>query len=156
MRSGSRPLLLAGTPPMSSPVAANTLDAAVLADELARHRVVDSSRLSDLLVEFPGGSAVALAEFLVSHGVLSAFQAERALAGAARWLTLGPYRLTSEANPGTFGPVYAAAHRDKPGEFRLRMFPLRSLWRARQAKQLARSLAATPHPVVVPLIDADS
>jgi serine/threonine protein kinase len=141
---------------MSSPLAANPADAAALAEELARFRVIDSGRLTDLLAEFPGGGAAALAEFFVHRGALSPFQAQRALAGGARWLVLGPYHLTGEANPGTFGPVYAATHRIRPGEFRLRMFPLRSLWRARQAKQIARTLAATPHPAIVPLVDADS
>jgi serine/threonine kinase PknH len=142
---------------MSSPLVANPVDAATLADELARYKVVDSSRLTELMAEFPGGEAPALAEYLVRRGALSPFQAERALAGGARWLNLGPYRLIGEANHGTFGPVYVAVHRDRPGaEFRLRMFPLRSLWRARQAKQIARALAAPPHPVIVPLADADS
>lgn len=141
---------------MSSPLVANPVDAAALAEELARFRVIDSSRLTDLMAEFSGGGATALAGFLVRRGALNLFQAERALAGGARWLNLGPYRLVGEANHGTFGPVYAAIHRDHPGEFRLRMFPLRSLWRARQAKQIARALTTPPHPAVVPLVDADS
>jgi serine/threonine protein kinase len=141
---------------MSSRLIANPVDAAALADELARFRIVDPGRLTDLMAEFPGGGATALAGFLVRRGALNHFQAERALAGGARWLNLGPYRLIGEANHGTFGPVYTALHRDKPGEFRLRMFPLRSLWRARQAKQIARALVSPPHPSVVPLIDADS
>jgi len=142
---------------MSVPLVANTVDAATLADELARFRIVDSSRLTSLLAEFSGSDPTALAEFLVSRGALNSFQAERALAGGARWLNLGPYRLMGEANHGTFGPVYIAHHRDRPGEeFRLRMFPLRSLWRARQAKQIARTLVSPPHPSIVPLVDADS
>lgn len=140
-----------------TPVVANPVDAATLADELARFRVVDSSRLTELLAEFTGSDAASLAEFLVQRGALNAFQAERSLAGGARWLNLGSYKLTGETNQGTFGPVYRAVHRDQPGiEFRLRMFPLRSLWRARQAKQIARTLAAPPHPSIVPLVDADS
>ena len=142
---------------MPSPLAANPVDTATLVDELARYRVIDSSRLTELMAEFPGGQAAALAEFLVRRGALSPFQAERALAGGARWLTLGSYRVVGEANHGTFGPVYIALHRDRPGvEFRLRMFPLRSLWRARQAKQIAQALANPPHPSIVPLADADS
>ena len=126
-------------PPMSSRLIANPVDAAALADELARFRVVDASRLTDLMAEFPGGGATALAGFLVRRGALNHFQAERALAGGARWLNLGPYRLVGESNHGTFGPVYSALHRDRSGEFRLRMFPLRSLWRcARRSRSLAR------------------
>ena len=141
---------------MSSPFVANPVDAATLADELARFRIVDPSRLADLLAEFSGNGAAELTAFLIQRGALSTFQADRALAGAARWLNLGGYQLTGEANNGTFGPVYTAVHAERPGNFRLRTFPLRSLWRARQAKQIARTLASPPHPAIVPLIDADS
>jgi serine/threonine protein kinase len=141
---------------MSSLLAANTVDAAALADELARFRVIEPNRLTELLSEFSGGGSVALVEFLVHRGVLTPFQADRALAGESRALTLGPYRVTGVAGSGVFGPVFSATRSDKPGAFRLRLFPLRSLWRARQAKQLARTLASAQHPSVVHLIDADS
>src|SRR4051812_25734979 len=142
---------------MSFPVAANTMDAAALADELARYRVVDSARLTELLAKFGGGGPAALAEHLVHRGALTAFQAERALAGEARLLALGPYRLTGRAGHGTFGPLFAAVHTSKPGTFAIRALPLRSLWKARQAKQLARTLAASAtHPAVVPLLEVDS
>jgi serine/threonine protein kinase len=142
---------------MPLPLAANTVDAAALADELARYRVVDAAALSRLLAEFPGGGPDRLAEFLVSRGALTAFQAERALAGEARRLALGPYRLTGAPARGTLGPLYAARHTARPGEFAVRVLPLRSLWRARQAKQLARTLAAdVTHPAVSPLLEVDS
>jgi len=142
---------------MSSRLIPNTIDAAVLADELARFRVVDSAVLADLLAEFSGSGPAALVEFLVNRDVLTPFQADRVLAGEIGMLALGPFRLTSPAGPGTFGPVFSATHKDKPGElFRVRVFPLRSLWRARQAKQLARALAKCPHPAIVPPTDADS
>lgn len=142
---------------MSSRLAANTVDAAALADELARFRVVEPGRLTELLSEFPGGGSVALAEFLVHRGILTPFQADRALAGESRAIVLGPYRLVGTAGPGIFGPVYSATRSDKPGQFRLRLFPLRSLWRARQARQLARTLiTSNQHPAIVHLLDADS
>jgi serine/threonine protein kinase len=141
---------------MSSPLVANPVDAATLADELARFRIIDPSRLAELLAAFSGSGAVDLTSFLVQRGALNPFQAERALAGGARWLNLGGYHLIGEANNGTFGPVYIAVRRDRPGQFRLRSFPLRSLWRARQAKQIAGTLSSPPHPAVVPLVDADS
>lgn len=141
---------------MSSLLAANTVDAAALADELARFRVIDPNRLTQLLSEFPGGGSVALAEYLVHRGVLTTFQADRALAGESRAIALGPYRVTGVAGMGVFGPVLSATRSDKPGLFRLRLLPLRSLWRARQAKQLARTLAGAQHPAVVHLVDADS
>lgn len=141
---------------MSSLLAANTIDAATLADELARFRVIEPNRLSDLLSNFASGDPVALAEYLVDRGALTPFQANQALAGESRTIALGPYSLTGLAGSGAFGPVYAANRRDKTGEFRVRVLPLRSLWKARQAKQLARSLGAILHPAVIPLVDADS
>jgi serine/threonine protein kinase len=49
------------------------------------------------------------------------------------------------------------AERPPPGAFVLRVLPLRSLWKARQAKQLARTLSAgAPHPAVAPLLEVDS
>src|SRR5690348_7873868 len=142
---------------MSFPIAANTVDAAALADELARFRVVDPTRLTELLSAFPGGGPGALAEFLVRRGALTPFQAERVLLGEARILALGPYRLTGNAGRGTFGPLYTAVHTAKPGTFHVRVLPLRSLWRARQAKQLARTLASNvKHPGVSPLLEVDS
>lgn len=142
---------------MSLPLAANTVDAAALADELARFRVVDADALTALLSEFPGGGPAQLADFLVRKSVLTAFQAERALAGEARILALGPYRLTGDPVRGTFGPLYAARHAFRPGGFAVRVLPLRSLWKAKQARQLARTLAANvAHPSIAPLLEVDS
>ncbi|MBN9122455.1 MAG: serine/threonine protein kinase [Planctomycetes bacterium] len=142
---------------MSLPLAANTVDAAALADELARFRIVDPVRLNELLAEFTGGGPAALAEHLVRRGVLTPFQAGRALAGEARVLVLGPYRLVGTPGRGTFGPLFLATHTSKPGRFAVRVLPLRSLWKAKQAKQLARTIAAkVVHPTVVPLVEVDS
>ena len=143
---------------MSAPLAANTVDAAALADELARVRVIPADRLTDLLADFPGGGPVALAEYLVGRGVLTPFQADRALAGEAKSLALGPYRVAGPHGTGSLGPLVRA---EKPGRgggsFAVRLLPLRSLWQAKQAKQFVRTLAAIPaHPVLVPLADADS
>jgi serine/threonine protein kinase len=142
---------------MSSPLAANIVDAAALADELARFRVVDAARLTEILSEFTNAGPIALAEYLIHRGVLTVFQAERALAGEARMLALGPYRLTDIVGIGTFGSLFTATHTSKPGVFAVRVLPLRSLWRAKQAKQLARTLAAgVNHSAVVPLLEVDS
>jgi serine/threonine protein kinase len=133
------------------------VEAAALADELARFRVVDAVRLTKLMSGFSGSGPQALADYLVGRGALTAFQAARALAGEARQLALGPYRLTAPAGAGTFGPLYLAQHLSKPGTFVVRVLPLRSLWRAKEAKQLARALATrVGHPAVLPLVDVDS
>jgi serine/threonine protein kinase len=140
------------TPP---PIAATITDAAALAEELDRFKVLSRERLGDVLGEFPGGGALGLAEFLVARGELTPFQAERTLAGQARSLLLGPYRLLEPHHVGTFGPIFRAEKNGLP--FAMRVLPLRSLWQAKQAKQLVRTLASLNNvPGVVPLVDADT
>jgi serine/threonine protein kinase len=142
---------------MFTPLAAPVVDAAALAEEVIRARLVAPDRLTELLAEFPGGEAAGLAELLVARGVLTPFQADLVLAGESRFLCPGPYRLTGEYRPGTLGLMYRATHVSKPGEFAVKVLPLRSLWQAKQAKQLARSFGRlAAHPRVVPLADADS
>jgi serine/threonine protein kinase len=137
------------------PLAATIPDAAGLAEELSRQRILAPDRLESLLVEFAGAAAGEFAEFLVARGELTPFQAERTLLGAGKSLTLGPYRLLGPHHVGSFGPIFSAT---KAGQrFAVRVLPLRSLWQAKQAKQLVRSLAAwSAHSALVPLVDADS
>lgn len=131
--------------------------AAVLVDDLARYRILPVERVENLLAEFSGGGADALAEFLVRRGAITDFQASRALAGQARALALGPYVLTGVHGRGSLGPVFRGIHRTTREVFAVRVLPLRSLWAARQAKQLAKDLEVlAAHPGVVPLSDADS
>jgi serine/threonine protein kinase len=139
---------------ISPPVAATIRSAAALAEELERYRVVPANRLHDLLA-ISGPDAASFATLLVERGELTSFQVERALAGAAKTLVLGPYRVLGPHLTSTFGPIFFA---DKNGKaFALRMLPLRSLWQAKQARQLVRSLGSLAnHPVIVPLVDADS
>src|SRR5262245_3844539 len=107
-----------------SRLAPHTTDCATLAEELARFHVIDPVRLTELLAEFPGGGPAALAAFLVSRNALTPFQAEQALAGECRLLSMGPYRVVAPVGPGTSGPVFSATHRDHPGStFRVRIFP---------------------------------
>ncbi|HUR55521.1 MAG TPA: hypothetical protein VMZ71_15405, partial [Gemmataceae bacterium] len=142
---------------MSSALAANTVDAAALADELARLGILPSGRLTALLADFPGGGPAALVDYLVIRGELTPLQAARVNAGDARSLVLGPYLLGRLHGVGTFGPLYRATHRTTGATVLVRVLPLRSLWRARQVKPLVRQLAALPaHPTLAPLADADS
>jgi serine/threonine protein kinase len=140
---------------IAPPFAATLGQATAFADELRRFRLISTDHLNELLVEFTGDSAADLAIFLVSRGELTPFQADRILSGAAKTLVLGPYRLLGPHRVGTFGPMFRA---DKGGkEFAVRVLPLRSLWQAKQAKQLVRTIAnIPPHVVNVPLVDADS
>ena len=122
-------------------------------------RVVPAQLLAAHLADFPGGSAAELADFLVGRRALTRFQADHALAGGVRTLALGPYRLTGHHRPGALGPAFDAEKtgRGAPEPVVLVRVPQRSLWRAKQARDLARRAAALrPHPAVVPLVDADS
>jgi serine/threonine protein kinase len=142
---------------MPSSLATNAVDAATLADELARFRVIAPERLNELLSNFSSSGSAALADYLIRTGVLTQFQVNRALAGETGMLALGPYRITGIAGQGTFGPLYHATHISKPGAFNVRVMPLRNLWKARQAKQLSRVLSSgAQHPGVVPLVEVDS
>jgi serine/threonine protein kinase len=133
-------------------------DAKALADELARAKLVDSVRLAALLAEFAGGDAAALVAHLERAGALTPYQAARAIGGGgAKGLVVGPYRITGAPERGTFGPLFPAVHSARPQPVLLHAHPVRNLWRARQAKQFARALAAAgAHPAVLPLVDADS
>lgn len=140
---------------ISLPFAAKILNAAALAEELDRYRLLSRDRFEELAADFPGGGATGLAEFLVARGELTPFQAERALSGQAKALALGPYRLLEPHQVGAFGPIFRASKGKH--QFAIRVLPLRSLWQAKQAKQLVRSLASlSAHSAIVPLVDADS
>jgi len=140
---------------MPPPIASTISNASALADELARFRLVPLDRIARLMAEFPGGGALLLAEFLVTQGQLTPFQAERVLAGQAKSLNVGPYCLLEPHHVGVFGPIFRARRGEV--EFAVRVLPLRSLWQAKQAKQLLRTFALLSNvPAVVPLVDADS
>lgn len=144
---------------MSTRPTANIVDPATLADHLAQARVIASDQLERFLADFSGSDPASFAEFLVSRGALTPFQAGRALAGEARSLVLGPYRVAGFLRAGAFGPVLWAEKISHRGTepVALRVMPLRSLWQARQARQAVRALAALPaHPTFVPLVDAGS
>ena len=137
------------------PIAASISSASALLEELDRFRVLPRERAEAVLAAFPGGGPQPLAEYLVSRGELTSYQAERALAGQAQSLLVGPYRLLEPHHVGSFGLIFRAAAGDR--EFALRVLPLRSLWQAKQARPLIRALASLADvPSVVPLVEADS
>jgi serine/threonine protein kinase len=128
---------------------------------LTAARVLEAAQLRPYLNEFgettAAGDGRALAEFLVRSGLLTAFQAARALAGEARTLVLGPYLLTDAAGTGRFGPVYRAAGRSDRKSYAVKVLPLRSLWNVHLAKKQVRTFAALPaHPAVAPFADIDT
>ncbi len=136
-------------------------NAAWFVKELTAARVFEPAQLGPYLAEFKaaqrGGDAPALAEFLVGTGLLTRYQADRALAGAARQLVLGPYFLAEPVGSGSIGEVYQALGRSDRKRYAIKVLPLRSLWNVRQAKaQLAIFAALPAHPAIVPFVDVDS
>lgn len=136
-------------------------NAAWFVKELTAARVFEPAQLAPYLSEFKasqrGGDAVALADFFVGSGLLTRFQADRCLAGAAKHLVLGPYFLAECVGSGSFGEVYQAIGRSDRKRYAVKVLPLRSLWNVKQAKQQVHAFAALPkHPAIVPFVDVDS
>lgn len=147
--------------PSSTAKSANT-DPGWLLHELTQARVLADDRVQDLWADFhaaPWASrhAVGLAEFLVQAGLLTPFQAERALAGQARTLAVGPYLLLEPVGSGSLGIVYRALHRETRKRFAVKILPLRSMWNVLRAKKQVEVFHnLPPHPAVVPFVDIDT
>ena len=134
-----------------------------LFQELTAARLLAPDRAAKALAEFqnPGAAgrqdAASLAEFLVQAGLLSSYQADRALSGQAQKLLLGPYLLVEPVGSGSLGTVFRAMHRTTRQRVAVKVLPLRSLWNVLQAKKQVQLFAGlTPHPAVVPFLDIDT
>ena len=140
--------------------AATTSDARWLLQELASAKIVAADTCDAILDDFRGSGgadAPALADFLTQGGLVSAFQADAALAGKAASLLLGPYLLVEPVGSGSLGTVYRAVHTETRQRFAVKLLPLRSLWNVIQAKRQVAALAAMPpQPALVPFVDIDT
>src|SRR5262245_41462945 len=102
-----------------------------LVEELTRSHLLGRDRLGPvgtaLRAGAPYADANALADRLVADGLLSAFQARKALDGEARSLVLGPYELVDLLGVGSTGPVYRARGRaDRGAGYAVKLLPLRN------------------------------
>jgi serine/threonine protein kinase len=112
---------------------------------------------TEFLAACPDGDATLLADHLVQHGLLTSFQAERALLDGPDTLELGRYVLVEPIGSGSVGTTYRAADRSTRERYAVRVLPLRSTWRTLQARRRLEVFAAVPaHPAVVPFADVDS
>ncbi|MCE9529838.1 MAG: serine/threonine protein kinase [Planctomycetes bacterium] len=128
-----------------------------LVDELAAARIVDRDRLEPYLADFtaecPYADADAFAVHLSREGVLSKFQARRALDGEARKLLLGAYLLVDVIGTGSLGPVYKALGRSDQKPYAVKVLPQRA-WNMRLARSQVRLFEQLPaHDAMVPFID---
>jgi serine/threonine protein kinase len=125
--------------------------------ELRRSNLIDRGQLDQIVGEFlkhhPKSDAQLLAEHLVSHGVLTPFQAERVLTNKSQGLVLGPYVLTDALGAGSMGTVYRAVSKTDSKEYAVKVLPRRSMWNVRLARRQVRAFGQFSHPAVVPFVD---
>jgi serine/threonine-protein kinase len=125
--------------------------------ELRRSNLLDRGQLDQIVGEFlkrsPRAEPPALAEYLVKQNLLSAFQAERVLAGKSQGLVLGPYNLIDAIGSGSMGQVYKASSKADDQWYAVKVLPRRSMWNVRLARRQVRSFAQFTHPSVVPFVD---
>lgn len=125
--------------------------------ELRRSNLIDRGQLDQLVGEFikrqPRADPTALAQHLVSQGVLSPFQAERVLANKSQGLVLGPYVLTDALGAGSMGTVYRAVSKTDGKAYAVKVLPRRSMWNVRLARRQVRSFGQFHHAAVVPFVD---
>src|SRR5437016_3401086 len=73
--------------------------------DLRRSNLIDRGRLDQVIGEFlaknPHAEPPALAQHLISHGILTEFQAERLLQGKTQGFVLGPFTLMDALGSGS-------------------------------------------------------
>src|SRR6185312_10436209 len=125
--------------------------------DLRRSSLIDRGQLDQVIGEFlskhPGAEPPALAEYLVSQGVLTAFQSERLLQGKTQGFVLGPFTLTDALGSGSMGTVYKAHSKTDTNWYAVKVLPRRSMWNVRIARRKVRAFEQCKHPSVVPFVD---
>lgn len=136
-------------------------DAERLLTGLVRVGAFDPERIEEVGRQFleacPNGDATLLADHLAQTGLLTAFQAERALVEGPEKLELGRYLLIEPVGSGSVGTTFRAVSRADSQRYAVRVLPLRSSWRVLQARKRLETFATLPeHPAIVPFTDVDS
>src|SRR3954447_20044309 len=125
--------------------------------DLRRSSLIDRGQLDQVIGEFlskhPGAEPPALAEYLVSQGILTAFQADRLLQGKTQGFVLGPFTLMDALGVGSMGTVYKASSKTDGKWYAVKVLPRRSMWNVRIARRKVRAFEQCPHPAVVPFVD---
>jgi serine/threonine-protein kinase len=125
--------------------------------DLRRSNLIDRAQLDQIVGEFlskhPGAEPPALAEYLVSQGILTVFQTERLLQGKTQGFVLGPYTLTDALGSGSMGTVYKAQSKTDSNWYAVKVLPRRSMWNVRIARRKVRAFEIAQHPSVVPFTD---
>jgi tRNA A-37 threonylcarbamoyl transferase component Bud32 len=125
--------------------------------DLRRSNLIDRGQLDQVIGEFlqknPGAEPPSLAEYLVSQGILTDFQAERLLQGKTQGFVLGPFTLMDSLGSGSMGTVYKARSKNDNRWYAVKVLPRRSMWNVRIARRKVRSFEQCRHPSVVPFVD---
>src|SRR5262245_30890975 len=105
--------------------------------DLRRSNLIDRGRLDQLVGGFleknPRAEPPALAEALVSQGILTQFQSERLLQGKTQGFVLGHYTLMDALGTGSMGTVYKAVSKTDNKTYAVKVLPRRSMWNVRIA-----------------------
>lgn len=116
------------------------------------------SHLTGLPDDDPQVSAHGIAEELVSHGLLTRWQADRLLEGRYRGFRLGKYRLLGHLGSGGMSSVYLAEHLMMARRVAIKVLPQKrvndSTYLPRFYRE-ARAAAALQHPNIVVAFDID-
>ena len=125
--------------------------------DLRRSGLIDRGQLDQIVNEFlkrnPRAEAPALADYLVQHNTLTAFQSDRVLNGKTAGLVLGPYVLLDSIGQGSMGQVYKATSKNDNAQYAVKVLPRRSMWNVRLARRQVRSFGQFTQPAVVPFVD---
>jgi serine/threonine-protein kinase len=125
--------------------------------DLRRSNLIDRGQLDQVIGEFltknPGAEPPALAQYLVTQGILTDFQAERLLQGKTQGFVLGPFTLMDALGTGSMGTVYKAQSKTDNGWYAVKVLPRRSMWNVRIARRKVRAFEQCKHPSVVPFVD---
>src|SRR3954453_1089128 len=111
--------------------------------DLRRSNLIDRGQLDQVVGDFlkknPRAEPPALAEYLVSQGIISQFQADRLLQGKTQGLVLGPYTLMDALGTGSMGTVYKAHSKTDSEWYAVKVLPRRSMWNVRLARRQVRA-----------------
>jgi serine/threonine-protein kinase len=125
--------------------------------DLRRSNLLDRGQLDQVVGEFleknPRAEPPALAEYLISQGILTSFQAERLLQGKTQGFVLGPFTLMDALGTGSMGTVYKARSKNDNQWYAVKVLPRRSMWNVRIARRKVRAFEQCRHPAVVPFVD---
>lgn len=116
------------------------------------------SHLTGLADDDPQVSAKGIAETLVSHGLLTRWQADRLLEGRYRGFRLGKYKLLGHLGSGGMSSVYLAEHVMMERRVAIKVLPQKrvndSTYLPRFYRE-AKAAAALQHPNIVGAYDVD-